>query len=69
MSQEKIYLIGGAPSSGKTTFGRLLALRTHSHCISLDDLLSATRALSTPESHPDLHVMSRVPDLQYYTDS
>lgn len=68
MSVTKVYLIGGAPGVGKTTLGSALAARLGITSLSIDDLMTAAQAVTTPETHPDLHIMSTVPHLEYFTD-
>ena len=46
-----LYLVCGAPFSGKTTLAKHIAERTHSHYISLDDLMRA-RGLDLSQSQP-----------------
>jgi 2-phosphoglycerate kinase len=64
-----VYLIGGAPGVGKTTLGRELANRIGATSLSADDLLLAAKGVTTAQSHPGLHVMSRLPYLEYFTTS
>lgn len=68
-AQHKVYLIGGAPGAGKTTLGSALATRIGGTSLSVDDLMTAAQAVTTPETHPDLHVMRHVPHLEYFTNS
>ena len=69
MDKPKVILIGGCSGAGKTTLGRALA--AHLDCVSLtiDDLLGAVRAITTPESHPGLHVMNKPNYTEYFTNS
>jgi 2-phosphoglycerate kinase len=62
----KVILIGGAPLSGKTTVARKLAAKLGYACLSTDDLGQAVRALTTPESHPNLHPMAGYDYREYY---
>lgn len=62
-------MIGGPPGAGKTTLGVALAGRLGVGSISVDDLNLATQAVTTPETHPGLHVMRRKPSLEYFTTS
>lgn len=65
----KVFLIGGAPGAGKTTLGSALAARLGFTSLSIDDLLTAAQAVTTPESHPRLHFMRNKPYLEYFTNS
>ncbi|MEZ4649764.1 MAG: hypothetical protein R3E97_13455 [Candidatus Eisenbacteria bacterium] len=65
----KVFLIGGPPGAGKTTLGTALAIRLGVTSLSCDDLIRAAAAVTTPESHPGLHVMRRMPSLAYFTES
>jgi 2-phosphoglycerate kinase len=65
----KVFLIGGAPGAGKTTLGSALAARLGVTSLSIDDLQTAAQAITTPESHPKLHVMRKMPSLDYFTKS
>ena len=64
-----VFLIGGAPGVGKTTLGSALAARLGITSLSIDDLVIAAQAVTTPETHPGLHVMRKVPYLEYFTNS
>lgn len=64
----KVYLIGGAPGAGKSTLGLALGARLGIASLSVDDLVVAALAITTPETHPGLHVM-RQPFHEYVTDS
>jgi len=65
----KVFLIGGAPGAGKTTLGLALAARLGIPALTIDHLNTAAMAVTTPETHPGLHVMSKVPSLDYFTHS
>jgi len=65
----KVFLIGGAPGAGKTTLGSALAARLGIPSLAIDHLKTAAMAITTPETHPGLHVMSKVPSLEYFTNS
>ncbi|UCC53638.1 MAG: hypothetical protein JSV68_06615, partial [Anaerolineaceae bacterium] len=65
----KVFLIGGAPGAGKTTLGSALAARLGITSLTIDHLKTAAMAITTPETHPGLHVMSKVPSLEYFTNS
>jgi 2-phosphoglycerate kinase len=65
-SLPKILLVGGAPKSGKSTFARELAARLRYDTVSGDDLASAARAVTTRQSHPELHPMAGLDYREYY---
>ncbi|HET6443629.1 MAG TPA: AAA family ATPase [candidate division Zixibacteria bacterium] len=65
----KVFLIGGAPGAGKTTLGTALASKLGITSLSIDDLLTAAQAVTTPESHPGLHFMRGQPFQEYFTYS
>ena len=65
----KVFLIGGAPGAGKSTLGLALGARLGIASLSVDDFMLAAQAITTPETHPGLHVMRRVPSLEYFTNS
>jgi len=67
MANAKVVLIGGAPGVGKTTLSRAMAARLDATSLSVDDLLTAAKAVTTPASHPGLHVMSVVNYVEYFT--
>lgn len=63
----EVVLIGGAPGVGKTTLGRALAARIDATSLTVDDLLTAAQAVTTPESHSGLHVMAHGDSIEYFT--
>ena len=65
----KVYLIGGAPGAGKSTLGAALATRLGIPSLTIDDLNIAAQAITTPETHPNLHVMRKLPSLEYFINS
>ncbi len=65
----KVILVGGAPGAGKTTLGAAVANRLGYTSLSIDDLMTGAQAVTTPESHPELHVLRRIPYHEYFTDS
>ena len=69
MEKAKVILIGGAPGVGKTTLGRALAFKLGTTSLSIDDLLTAAKVVTTRQSHPGLHVMSVVSSIEYFTTS
>jgi len=69
MSQPKVILIGGPPSSGKPTLARALAARLGYGCICTDDIGVAVRATTTAESHPSLHVQDAINHRDYFVNN
>lgn len=61
-----MILIGGPPMIGKTTIARRLAARLDYGTMSTDDLGQSIRAVTTPDSHPNLHLMSGIDYREYY---
>jgi 2-phosphoglycerate kinase len=64
-----VFLIGGAPGVGKTTLGCRLAAKLGIASVTIDDLMTVAQTVTTPETHPGLHVMRKVPHLEYFTNS
>lgn len=64
-----VFLIGGAPGAGKTTLGRALAATLGSASVSIDDLMTVAQAVTTPQTHPGLHIMNKMPHVEYFTNS
>jgi 2-phosphoglycerate kinase len=64
-----VFLIGGAPGAGKTTLGCTLAAKLGIASVTIDDLMTVAQTVTTPETHPGLHVMRNVPYLEYFTNS
>lgn len=62
-----VLLVGGPPGAGKTTLGRALAAKIDGTSLTVDDLLTAAQAVTTPESHPGLHVMAHRDSIEYFT--
>jgi 2-phosphoglycerate kinase len=62
-------LIGGAPGAGKSALGRALAARLSATSLTADDIVTAAKAVTTPHSHPGLHVMSKAPATEYFTNT
>ena len=67
--KSKVILIGGTPGAGKTTLGSTLAAKLGITSLTIDDLVTAAIAVTTPETHPGLHVMRKGPHYEYYTNS
>ena len=68
-SRFDVVLIGGAPGSGKSTLGRALAAELGHGSLSGDDLAIATRSVTTPEDHPELHLSGSAGHVTYFTNS
>jgi 2-phosphoglycerate kinase len=66
MAESDVILIGGAPFSGKTTLAKRLAAQRGYALVAIDDLSTAVRALTTPQSHPALHPMAGWDYRAYY---
>ena len=64
-----IFLIGGAPGAGKTTLGKALSARLGVASLDVDDLVTAALAITTPDTHPGIHAMRKMPYVAYYTNS
>jgi 2-phosphoglycerate kinase len=64
-----VFLIGGAPGVGKTTLGCALAAKLSIASVTIDDLMTVAQTVTTPETHPGLHAMRKVPYLEYFTNS
>jgi 2-phosphoglycerate kinase len=66
MAESDVILIGGAPFAGKTTLAKRLAAQRGYALVAIDDLGTAVRALTTPQSHPALHLMAGWDYRAYY---
>jgi 2-phosphoglycerate kinase len=64
-----VLLIGGPPGAGKTTVGRALAAELGFGSLTVDDLVVAARALTTPETNPALHQMMSIGHTRYFTET
>jgi 2-phosphoglycerate kinase len=69
MRDPKVILIGGAPGAGKTTLGRNLAIRLGRRSLTIDDLMIAARVVTTPQSHPGLHMLKGKSGGDYFTNT
>jgi len=67
--ETKVFLIGGAPGTGKSTLGTALAAKLGIGSLTIDDLVTAVQAVTTPETHPGLHLMWKTSYLDYFTNS
>jgi 2-phosphoglycerate kinase len=68
MAEINVLLLGGAPKAGTTTLARALSVAIGWDVIATDDLGAAARAMTTPDSHPDLHPMAGVDWREYYIE-
>ena len=66
MRQPSVILIGAHPMIGKTTIARRLAAGLDYGTMSTDDLGQSISAVTTPNSHPNLHLMSWIDYREYY---
>lgn len=64
----KTILIGGPGGAGKTTLARALGRHLDRKALTLDDLVIAARAVTTPDAQPSLHT-GRVGHLRYFTET
>ncbi len=69
MTSNKVILIGGAPGAGKTTLGSALAVKLGINSLTIDDLVTAVVAVTTPETHPGIHALRKGPHTEYFTNS
>ncbi|MCB9007846.1 MAG: zeta toxin family protein [Ardenticatenaceae bacterium] len=69
MISNKVILIGGAPGAGKTTLGSALAVKLGVNSLTIDDLVTAVIAVTTPETHPGIHALRKGPHTEYFTNS
>jgi 2-phosphoglycerate kinase len=65
-AKSEVIVIGGAPFSGKTTLAKRLAAQRGYALVAIDDLGTAVRTLTTPQSHPALHPMAGWDYRAYY---
>jgi len=65
----KVFLIGGAPGAGKSTLGTALAAKLGISSLTIDDLITAVQAVTTPDTHPGLHLMWKTSHLEYFTNN
>jgi len=69
MRERKVVLIGGTPAAGKSTLARELGRKLNVTAISIDDLFVAAKSVTTPKTHPGLHVMATGDYVTYYTSN
>ena len=67
MNLPKVVLIGGPPFVGKSAVARRFAARYGYGCISTDDIGKAIGAVTTVETHPELHTMDDTDYRDYFT--
>ena len=68
MAESEVILIGGAPFSGNATLAKHLAAQRGYALVAIDDLGTAVRAVTTPQSHPALHPMAGWEYRAYYVE-
>jgi len=68
-SEPTVVLVGGPPGAGKTTLARDLAAELDVPWLSGDDVALAARSLTTPEERPELHPMSELGHVRYFTET
>jgi len=66
MNDDSVILIGGAPQIGKTAVALKLATQLEYSCLSTDDLIDAITAVTTPQSHPHLHILEQRDHRKYF---
>ncbi len=69
MGIARVILIGGASLAGKTTLSLALSARLKYACFSTDDIGTALHAITTPESHPNVHARRGSGSAQYYLET
>jgi 2-phosphoglycerate kinase len=62
-----VFLVGGPPGGGKTTLARHLGHRLDFASLTIDELRTASLALTTTETHPDLHRVGLPNHIKYFT--
>lgn len=63
----RVVLIGGPPGAGKTTLGREVAAQLRWPSLTVDDLVVAAGAVTTPDTHPALHQKRHQGYVKYFT--
>ncbi len=63
------YLIGGPPGGGKTTLGLFLGRELGVPSLTIDDIRTGLLAVTTPASHPDLHLIGMPDATTYFTET
>lgn len=58
-----VLLVGGAAGSGKSRLARLLSRSYAIPLLEVRDIVTALRALTTPQQHPTLHGLDTSPDV------
>jgi 2-phosphoglycerate kinase len=66
MTESDVIIMGGAPFSGKTTLAKQLAAQRGYALVAIDDLGTAVRAATAPQSHSALHPMAGWDYRAYY---
>lgn len=65
-SPPDVVLLGGNSGCGKTWLARELGLRFQSGWTQVDDVRLALQQLTTPETHPELHVFLTTPEVWHH---
>ena len=63
------YLIGGPPGAGKTTLGMRLARDLERSSLTIDDIRTGLLAMTTPDTHGDLHLIGMPDAWTYFTET
>jgi len=64
----RVFLIGGATGVGKTTLGCALAARIGVSSVTIDDLMTVARTVTSPELHPGLYLFHGMSYVDYFTN-
>lgn len=67
VDEPQVVLIGGAPGAGKTTLATAVAAELGWRWTPGDDLATAMRGVTSPETHPALHVAAGGRHVEYFT--
>lgn len=62
-------LIGGPPGGGKTTLGQAIAVEVGGHSLTIDDIRTALLGTTTPQTHPEIHVVGQPDPWDYFTNT
>lgn len=64
-----VHLIGGPPGGGKTTLAWAVAGALGVPSLTIDDIRTSLLGVTTPDSHPDLHVIGLPDPWSYFTQT